>query len=383
MKILIIGGHLSPALCVMENLKNEEIFYVGRKHAMEGDSAFSLEYKVVSKLQIPFYDITAARFQRKFTRHSLPSLFKFPKGFIQALLILRKIKPDVVVGFGGYVSIPIVISAYFLKIPVVIHEQTLEIGFANKILSPFATKICISWESSKKFFPQGKTILTGLPIKKEIINAKTSIRSASTVSTRGEQAQDKKDKHDLPFLYITGGSLGSHKINLLVEKILPQLLQNFIVFHQTGDSKMFNDFDRLKNLKDNLNVLLRPRYTVKKFLHSEEITDVLAKSDMVVSRAGINTVAELAFLQKPAFLIPIHFSQRNEQLKNAYILKDTGLGEIGDETVLTFRELLSSLLQMQKNLNQYKVRKAQVLLDEKASDKIINVIKDVARQKKT
>src|SRR3972149_4565703 len=230
MKILIIGGHSTPALCVIENLKNEEVFYIGRKHALEGDSALSLEYQTINKFKIPFYEIKTARFQRKITRYTLFSFLKFPAGFLQAVKILKQTKPDVVVGFGGYVSIPIVISAYFLKIPIVIHEQTLEIGFANKILSPFATKICISWESSKEFFPQGKTILPGLPIKKEIINAKTSIRSASTVSTRGEQAHDKKDKHDLPFLYITGGSLGSHKINLLVEKILPQLLQNFIVF---------------------------------------------------------------------------------------------------------------------------------------------------------
>src|SRR4030042_5256566 len=100
MKIIIIGGHLSPALCVIENLKNEEIFYIGRKHALEGDTTLSLEYQIINKLKIPFYEIKTARYQRKFTRHTLFSFLKFPTGFIQAIRILKQIKPDVVVGFG-------------------------------------------------------------------------------------------------------------------------------------------------------------------------------------------------------------------------------------------------------------------------------------------
>lgn len=371
MKILIIGGHLSPALCVIENLKNEEVFYVGRKHAMEGDSALSLEYQLINKLKIPFYEIKTARLQRKFTRHTLLSFLKFPKGFIEAIKILKKIKPDVVMGFGGYVSIPVIISAYFLKIPSVIHEQTLEIGFANKALSSFATKICISWESSSKFFPKSKTILTGLPIKKEIIAAKKTVR----------QDKDQTQKHDLPFLYITGGSLGSHRINKLVEEILPGLLKNFYIFHQTGESGL-NDYEKLRELKNNLKEELSKRYEITKFLQSGEVTKILSKSDLVLSRAGINTVAELLFLQKPAFLIPIHFSQRNEQVKNALILKNAGLGEIGDEENLTSQDLLDKLLYMQRNLHSYKIKYSKDLQDDKASIKIINVLKDVAGKKK-
>ncbi|OGH08346.1 MAG: hypothetical protein A2171_00180 [Candidatus Levybacteria bacterium RBG_13_35_9] len=368
MKIIIIGGHLSPALCVIENLKNEEIFYIGRKHALEGDTTLSLEYQIINKLKIPFYEIKTARYQRKFTRHTLFSFLKFPTGFIQAIRILKQIKPDVVVGFGGYVSIPVIISAYLLKIPSVIHEQTLEAGFANKMLSNFATKICISWQSSFKFFPKSKTLLTGLPIKKEIVSAKKII--------------SKAQKQDLPFLYITGGSLGSHKLNKLVEEILPKLLENFYIFHQTGDSE-FHDYERLRVLKNNLREELSKRYEITKFLQSGEVTDVLSKSDIVLSRAGINTVAELLFLEKAAFLIPIHFSQRNEQLKNAMILKNAGLGEIGDEQVLTSQNLLDRLLYMRNNLNLYKIKLLKDLPDDKASIKIINVLKDVAGKKTT
>lgn len=372
MKVLIIGGHLTPALCVIENLKNEEVFYVGRKHAMEGDSALSLEYQTINKLKIPFYEIKTARLQRKFTRYTLSSFIKFPAGFLQAVKILKQIKPDVVVGFGGYVSIPVIISAYFLKIPSVIHEQTLEIGFANRILSSFATKICISWQSSFKFFPKSKTISTGLPIKKEIIFAKK-------ISKKGS---NENQKQDLPFLYITGGSLGSHKINNLVEEIIPKLLNNFYIFHQTGESG-FKDYEKLNDLKNSLKEEYSKRYEITKFLQSKDVTNILSKADLVVSRAGINTVAELLFLQKPAFLIPIHFSQRNEQLKNSLILKDAGLGEIGDERILSSQDLLDKLLYMRSNLHSYKIKFSKDYMDGKASLRIINVLKDVAGKKKT
>ena len=126
----------------------------------------------ITKLGIPFYAINTARLQRKFTKHTVPSLIKFPLGFIQSLKILRKIKPEVVLGFGGYISLPVVLAAAFLKIPIVIHEQTLEAGFANKIEAKFARKICISWQSSEKYFPKEKTVLTGNPLRQVILNSK-------------------------------------------------------------------------------------------------------------------------------------------------------------------------------------------------------------------
>ncbi|PIR80383.1 MAG: hypothetical protein COU25_00390 [Candidatus Levybacteria bacterium CG10_big_fil_rev_8_21_14_0_10_35_13] len=366
MKIVIIGGHLSPALSIIENLKNGEVFFVGRKYAIEGDKTVSLEYQIINNLKIPFFELNTARFQRKFTRYTLSSFLKLPVGFLQSVKILKKIGPDVVVGFGGYVSIPVVISAYFLKIPVVLHEQTLEAGFANKILAFAASKICISWESSFKFFPKAKTLLTGLPIKKEIIAVK----------------KDIKNRKDLPFIYITGGSLGSHKINTLVYEILPRLLENFYVFHQTGDSE-FKDYEKHKELKSSLKEEFSKRYEVVKYLKNKEVTEILSKSDIVISRAGVNTIAELLFLQKPAFLIPIPFSQRNEQLKNALVLKNAGIGEIGEEKTLTPEIFLGRLLYMKRNLNNYKINSLDKIPDENASYKIIKVLQDVAKKKKT
>src|SRR3990167_11265609 len=164
MKMMIIGGHLSPALSVLDSLpKDWEILFVGRKYVFEGEKSLSLEYKIINHLKIPFEEISTGRLQRKFTKNTIPSLLKLPYGFFKSLRILKKFRPDAVLGFGGYLQIPIVFVAFFLKIPVVLHEQTLESGFSNKICSSIARKICISWESSFKFFPKKKTVLTGNP----------------------------------------------------------------------------------------------------------------------------------------------------------------------------------------------------------------------------
>ena len=168
MKIVICGGHLSPALSLLEVMpKHVEVIFIGRKYVFEKEKVLSLEYKVVKEKNIPFYPLTTGRFQRKFTLETIPSLLKFPIGFFQSITILRKEKPNVVVGVGGYISLPVCLAALLLGIPVVIHEQTQEAGFANKLISHFARKVCISWESSRKFFPEKKIVLTGNPIRKE------------------------------------------------------------------------------------------------------------------------------------------------------------------------------------------------------------------------
>lgn len=365
MKILIIGGHLSPALSVIENLQNDEVFYVGRKFALEGDKALSLEYQTITNLNIPFFELKTARFQRKFTKHTLTSFTKFPIGFFQSIRILKKVKPDVVLGFGGYVSVPLIIASYFLKIPVVIHEQTLEAGLANKMISSLAKVICISFESSRKFFPKDRTILTGLPLRNEILKSKKT---------------NKKNK--LPSLYITGGSLGSHAINLLVFQTLPSLLENFSIVHQTGDSKHFMDFDNLQKIKDGLSQEKSSKYIIKKFLDSSEVLKAIQNADIVVSRSGINTVCELIYLEKPSFLIPLHFAQRNEQFKNALFAKQLGIAEIGDEKLLTASDFLIQLNEMFKNIKSYQIKTSENVINSDASLKIIKVLKDVTSKKK-
>lgn len=356
MKIVITGGHLTPALAVVEKLKGHKILFIGRKYALEGDKALSLEYQEIRKKGIRFESITAGRLQRKFTQHTIFSLLKFPVGFFQAFSILDKFKPDVVLGFGGYISLPVIFSASLLRIPIVIHEQTLGVGTANKIASVFASKIYISWKTSEKFFPKEKTVLTGIPLRKEILKVQSSkfrVKSSRT-----------------PLIYITGGNLGSHSINKLIENSLKKLLKDFRIIHQTGDAKEFEDFERLKNLRESLSKELRQRYIIKKFLTSSEVAKVLKSSSLVISRAGINTISELIYLQKPALLIPLVIGE--EQKKNAQFFKKLGLGVVVSENISS-SEFLRTIRSMIKNLKKYKNSKAKELIKKDAAEKIAKV----------
>jgi len=362
MKILITGGHLTPALSTIEHLpKDAEILYVGRKYALEGDRAFSLEYKTVKKLHIPFAELKTGRLQRRVTLQTIPSLFKLPFGFLQAFIIVKKFKPDIVLGFGGYVSVPIGIAATFSGIPLVIHEQTLEAGLANRMLAPFATKICLSWQTSAKYFPLQKTVLTGNP----------------AVATIFEQIKEvTKPATGMPKIVIVGGSLGSHAINMLVLGSLEKLVTHFRILHQTGDAKQFEDYDSLLVQKENLPQKLQDRYTPIKFIDPKDVIRLLQGADLVVTRAGINTITTLLMLDKPALVIPLPVSQNNEQRKNALFLKDHGLGEVVSQESLTAEKFFNNIHAMIKNRRKYKNNKdhSELEIHKHAAEKIIDIL---------
>jgi len=368
MKIILIGGHLSPALSVLQALpKDTQVLFIGRKYALEGDKALSLEYKTVTELNIPFQEINAGRLQRKFTKFTLPSLLKFPLGIIQAFSILIKTKPDVVVGFGGYASVPVIFSAYILKIPAIVHEQTMGAGLANRIAYRFAKKICISWDSSRKYFPEDKIVLTGNPIRNFLIsNSKFSIFN-----------------NNLPVVYVTGGSSGSHLINLLIEGIIAELLKKYNVIHQTGDAKEFHDFDRLSQLKKSLPESLRHNYLLKKFIDPSEIGDLLNSSSLIISRSGINTVTELLYFEKPAILIPLPFAQNDEQTCNAKFLERIGLGVVLRQEDANQEKLLETVNQMVGKIDNYRInKKIQGSLPARAAaQSIVSVINYVYKAK--
>ena len=359
MKILIIGGHLAPALALIEALpKDTQVLYVGRKHALEGDSAFSLEYQTIIKLEIPFEEIKTGRLQRKFTSHTISSLLKMPMGFASAFYILRKFCPDVIVGFGGYLSLPLGIAAKFLGIPLVIHEQALKPGLANKILAKFADKICVSWSETLPFFPKNKTTLTGLPIRQ--------------LSTLNSQFSTPKG---FPLVYITGGSQGSHFINTLVEQSLTELTQKFSIIHQTGDAKEYGDFDRLDERKSD-------RYMPIKFVDPAYVGTTINKASLVISRCGINTIAELIQFKKPALLIPIAYLK--EQADNALFFESLGAGRIFLQKDSTSQKFVQVINEMFVSLDSYKqnVNRASSLTRENSAHNLIEVIKNVSTEKK-
>lgn len=339
MKILITGTHFTTAVAVIEELKkfqDLEIVYVGRKTTMEGDFSKSIESEILPKYGVKFIPIVAGRLQRSFTIYTIPSLLKLPIGFIQAFLIIFREKPDAILSFGGYVSVPVVVISWLFSTPIIIHEQTLVAGLANKISYWFADKVAISFPESG--LRGEKAILTGNPIRVEILHT-GSVKSGNS---------------DGPTILITGGNQGSHVINLAVEEVLEKLLKIAYVIHQTGDSK-FKDFERLEKYQNE-------RYKVMRWI--PKIGEVMKKADLVVSRAGINTLTELVYLEKPALVIPFPYLYGDEQGKNAKYFEKLGLVKILPQSRLFGNTLLEEIKRMLKDLDNLKenTRKAKLVM---------------------
>jgi len=224
--------------------------------------------------------------------------FRVPAGIVQAFFIIKKFKADKVFSKGGYVSLPVVIAAKLLSVPVILHESDLSPGLANKIAAKFASKICLSFEESKKYFKKfanKKVLFTGSPIRNEILEG--NIKDGYKFT--------KLDKFR-PIILIMGGSQGAAQINKLVIDSLDQLLKKFQIIHLVG--------------RGNLNISIHKRgYTQYEFLN-EQLKDVYAISELIISRAGANSLFEIAALKKKAIIIPLSTnSSRGDQIENARI----------------------------------------------------------------
>lgn len=360
MRIVITGGHFSPAYSVIKKLvKTDDVMVVGRKHAFEGDKNETYEYQICKKEGITFVEIKAGRLQRKFTKHSIPAALKFPKGIYDSIKILKEFNPDVVVTFGGYVGLPVALASSILHIPVVLHEQTQNAGLSSRLIAKVASLICVSFESSMKHFSGKNVILTGNPIREDILK----VQKTTSVSTK-------------PIIYITGGSTGSHAINDVVYEILPELLKEFVVVHQTGNSKKTGDFSRFENFHDLLGSDIRRNYILSEFFTPHEVASYMSKASLVVSRSGINTTLELMALGVPSLLIPLPFGQLNEQLENAELFQNTGLGEYILQKDLTPDLLLPKMRVMIKEQKKYisNAKNAQKYLHFDAQEKILEQI---------
>lgn len=370
MKIVLVGGHLSPALGVIDALTDKDsVVFLGRKYTFEGDKTLSLEYQEITKRGIPFLPLTTSRLQRKLTARTLPSFLKLPVGLYQAVTYLRSENPDVVLSFGGYLSIPVGYAAKFLGIPLVIHEQTLEAGLANKVLGKIATKVCVSWETSCSYFPKNKVILTGNPLKAFTIGALPFHFS--------------KDDSMLPLLYITGGSTGSHAINSLVMGALPQLVKKYRVIHQTGNAKEFKDYEKLMRVKDSLSHDVKNRYIVEKFISPQSVGSILKEATLVVSRSGMNTVNELMYFATPAVLIPLPHGQKQEQANNARFLQNLGMAIVLPQDTATSAIFLKTIEQMIKDRDKYlkHTKEAKALLHPRAAHEILHTLSYVVKKK--
>jgi UDP-N-acetylglucosamine--N-acetylmuramyl-(pentapeptide) pyrophosphoryl-undecaprenol N-acetylglucosamine transferase len=313
-KILLTGGHAATTgIAVVEEirktekLKNAEIFWIGSQTAIEGSKISTIEFQTFPKIGVKFIPIRAGKIQTKFTPHTIPSILKIPLGFIQALWFLLKIKPNVVLSFGGYSSFPVVFWSWVFRIPVILHEQTVAAGRASISSAFFATKIALARPDSQKYFPESKSVVTGNPLMTNILNVKP-----------------KESPSNSPTILVIGGSRGSNFINELIVDIAKPILSGFTLIHVTGE----RDFEKVEKFKENLSSDLKKNYMTYLSVNPLEIGDYYSRADLIISRSGANSISEILYARRPAILIPLPRTFMNEQVKNARYAESFGFSSV-------------------------------------------------------
>jgi len=357
--IVLTGGHgATTAIAVVEEIlsqkKNWKIYWIGVKNAIEGKKMSTLESVALPRLGVNFCAISTGRLQRRFTLWTIPSLLKIPLGFIQSFWYLVKLKPSVVVSFGGFASVPVIYSAKILRIPVILHEQTAVAGRASILAAKLASVIAISRENSLKYFPKAKCELTGNPLMQEITQIKPKVRL-----------------NKLPVIFITGGSRGSQSINSAVEPILRRLLSKYIVIHQSGGF----DYLKFSTIKQQLPVALKKNYQIISRINPLEMAEIYKQSDVIVARAGANTVSEIIYIKRPAIFVPIPISYLDEQTQNAMFAANWGISFIIKQNKLTPNKLIERIDDICKNFNSIISEiSRKVSPDADAATKFVNLI---------
>lgn len=327
------GGHIQPISDIYEKLKKENLFnltVVGSGGVVEKEY-----FKDVSD----YRSITAGKFRRQFTTQNFAEGVFFLVGIIESYFLLRKVKPDIIFSKGGFVTVPVIFWAKLFKIPYFIHESDLVMGYSNRMNAKRAKKVFVGFPT--KFYPNlpsEKLEYTGQIIREHFI------RNKSVEPFRFGFSFEK------PTIFITGGSQGSRRINETVLSILPKLLMKFNVIHQTG----FVDITAAEERKKTLSIEAKKSYFTKAFLDNEKGVDLMTEAinlaDMVVARAGANSIAELAIKSKPMLVIPYKYSAGGHQQKNADLLKIHRAAIVLVDDELTEENLLFMIYQLFSNL---------------------------------
>jgi len=289
------GGHLFPGIAIaeafVEREMGNEVLFIGTERG--------IETKVLAGGKFPLRTIKAKPLKGRSLLGKLKALWSIPKVISEAFSILKEFQPQLVLGVGGYASGPTLLAASLLRMKRAIHEQNVVPGMTNRILKWFSQRIFVSFEETKRYFPEGKTIVTGNPVRKEILEGM------------------KKSKGDRFTILVFGGSAGAHRINVAMMEALSSLeavKSRFRFIHQTGREDV--DFVSKGYRERGFDALVRPFF--------EEMAMRYQISDLVVCRSGASTVAELATCGKAAILIPYPYAAHNHQLINAKQLADLG-----------------------------------------------------------
>lgn len=354
-KILVTGGHLTPAIAVISELKKRgytNFVWVGHKYNQAGSNIPTAEFNTVSELNIPFYNLKTGKLIRDWSTatflYGIKNLIFVFLGFINAIRIVFKERPDLIMSFGGYLALPIVFAGFLRRTKIITHEQTIVTGLANKLISKFANKILVSWQSSVKYFNQKKVVFTGNPIRSSVFEI------ADTTLVRDLDSS-------LPTVLIYGGNQGAHEINKRIFEIINDLIKDFNIIHQTGNSNVTKDNEQALHLKSSLSKELNNRYLPVDYINGNQVGAVMNKADIIVGRSGANTIAEILALGKLSILIPIPQTSHDEQIKNAKYVEEAGLGIYLSQNGLTSQKLYQTILLLRNQLNNGKAANNQDL----------------------
>ena len=354
-KIVLTGGgtagHVTPNIALIPELKKQgyEIYYIG---SYEG-----IESKLIADLGIPYYGISSGKLRRYIDLKNISDPFKVVKGLHQARRLLKKIKPDVVFSKGGFVSVPVVVAAKSRRIPCVIHESDMTPGLANKLCIPCALRVCTNFPETLQHLPPEKAVLTGSPIREELFHGD----AAKGLAFCGF------DSHK-PVILVIGGSLGAVAINNAVRNILPKLLENYQVIHLCGKDKLDASLNHTKG------------YVQCEYI-KEELSDLMAAADIMISRAGANAICEILALRKPNILIPLSAqASRGDQILNAASFEKAGYSIVIQEEELTDEKLLTAVNQAYNSQEEYKKAMKRSQLNN-SIEKIVGLINEAGNKR--
>lgn len=327
-KIVLTGGgtagHVTPNLALLPYLRAEgyEIVYIG--------SEKGIERTLIEAEGIPYYGIPTGKLRRYLSKENISDLFKVVKGVHEAKKLLKKLKPDLVFSKGGFVAVPVVLGAKKNHIPVIIHESDITPGLANKIAMPSARVVCATFPETLQYVPKGKGVHTGTPIRKELFEGdrKKGLEACGFDGTK-------------PVLLMMGGSLGAVKLNNCLREILPEMTKTFDIIHLCG--------------KDHLEESLQGKSGYKQFEYvSDGLNDLFAAADLIVSRAGSNSISEFLALQKPHLLIPLSArASRGDQILNAASFAKQGFARVLDEDEMTAESMKKEIFALYENRESY------------------------------
>ena len=351
-RIILTGGgtagHVTPNIALLPTLRelNYDIHYIG--------SYNGIERKLIEEMDIPYYGIDSGKLRRYFDPKNFTDPFKVLHGYKQARKLIKHLKPDVIFSKGGFVTVPVVISAHRKHIPVIIHESDMTPGLANKLCIPSADKVCCNFPETMRHLPENKAVLTGSPIRQELLSG----NKLNALNFCGFTANK-------PVLMIIGGSQGSAVVNDAMRGILPELLKTFQVIHLCGKGKLDSSLDHLEGY-------IQFEYVKK------ELADLFALTDVCVSRAGANAICEILALRKPNLLIPLSANaSRGDQILNADSFENQGFSEVLTEDQLAPTILISRIMKLYNNRADY-IAAMEASEQSDAISKIISLIEDLS-----